>query len=108
MVCDPTKLDAECYRGAPDWVIEVLSPYTAAHDQTVKPAAFERDGVMECWLVHPTDRVVSVYTLSDGEYGRPAIHELQGQLVSTAVSAVENDWARVVAGLPGTGDQPPA
>lgn len=105
VVCDPTKLDAAGCRGAPDWVIEVLSPYTAAHDQTVKLAAFERHGVKECWLVHPTDRVVSVYTLSDGEYGRPAIHELEGQLVSTAVPAVEIDWARVRAGLPGTGEQ---
>lgn len=89
--CDLTKLDAAGYRGAPDWVIEVLSPYTAAHDQTVKLAALERHGVKECWLVHPTDRVASVYTLSDGAYRRPAIHELEGQLVSTVVPAVAID-----------------
>jgi Uma2 family endonuclease len=108
VVCDPAKLDAAGCRGAPDWVIEVLSPYTAAHDQTVKLAAFDRYGVKECWLVHPTDRVVSVYTLSDGgEYGRPAIHELEGQLVSTIMPAVAIDWVRVLAGLPETGEQPP-
>lgn len=106
VVCDPAKLDAAGCRGAPDWVIEVLSPYTAAHDQTVKLAAFERHGVRECWLVHPTDRVVNVYTLSDGAYGRPAIHELQGHLASTAVPAVDIDWARVLAGLPETDEHP--
>lgn len=108
VVCDAAKLDTAGCRGAPDWIIEVLSPYTAAHDQTVKLAAFERHGVRECWLVHPTDRVVHVYTLSDGAYGRPAIHELQGQLVSAAVPAVDIDWAGVLAGVPDSGEQPPA
>lgn len=103
VVCDPAKLDVAGCRGAPDWVIEVLSPSTAAHDQTLKLAAFERHGVKECWLVHPTDLLVSVYILSDGQYGRPTIHELEGQLASTAVPAVEIDWARVLAGLPEAG-----
>jgi len=60
VVCDPGKIDERGCRGAPDWVVEVLSPATAAHDQTVKLAAFERAGVKECWFVHPTDRTVAV------------------------------------------------
>lgn len=104
VVCDPARLDAAGCRGAPDWVVEVLSPATAAHDQTVKLSAFERHGVKECWLVHPTDYVVSVYTLLEGQYGRPAIRELAGRLASIAVPAVEIDWARVRAGLPGGGE----
>lgn len=108
VVCDPAKLDQAGCRGAPDWVVEVLSPYTAAHDQTVKLAAFEHYGVRECWLVHPVDRVVNVYTLSDDAYGRPAIHELEGHLVSTAVPAADIDWGRVLAGVPDSGEQPPA
>jgi Uma2 family endonuclease len=38
VVCDPKKIDERGCRGAPDWVIEVLSPATAAHDQTKKLA----------------------------------------------------------------------
>jgi Uma2 family endonuclease len=34
-------------RGAPDWLAEVLSPYTASHDQGVKIPAYERAGVRE-------------------------------------------------------------
>jgi Uma2 family endonuclease len=40
-------------------VVEVLAPGTAGHDQTRKLAAYERAGVPEVWLVHPTDRVLT-------------------------------------------------
>src|SRR5574337_651892 len=79
-----------------DWVIEVLSPATAAHDQTVKLAAYERAGVRECWFVHPTDRTVMVYRLDGAAYGRPALTELQGVLAAQAVADVSIDWARAL------------
>jgi len=75
-------------------VIEVLSPATAAHDQTVKLAAFERAGVPECWFVHPVDRTVAVYRLEEGRYGRPMIAELAGNLSPQALPRVLIDWAR--------------
>lgn len=96
IVCDPAKIDPRGCRGAPDWVIGVLSPATAAHDQTVKLAAYERAGVPECWFVHPTDRTVMVYRLDGGAYGRPALTELQGSLAAQAVSGVTIDWARAL------------
>jgi Uma2 family endonuclease len=96
IVCDPAKIDQWGCRGAPDWVIEVLSPATAAHDQTVKLAAYERAGVQECWFVHPTDRTVMVYQLDGAAYGRPALTELQGTLSAQAVSDVAIDWARAL------------
>ena len=96
IVCDPAKIDERGCRGAPDWVIEVLSPRTAAHDQTVKLAAYERAGVRECWFVHPTDRTVAVYRLSGGAYARPAISELRDRLACQAVEAVTIDWARAL------------
>jgi len=96
VVCDPTKLDERGCRGAPDWVIEVLSPSTAAKDQIQKLAAYERAGVQEVWLVHPTDRVVIIYTLTaDGGYGKPAIHETTGTLPSGLFAELLVDWGLI-------------
>lgn len=95
MFCDPAKLDDRGARGAPDWVIEVLSPATAAHDQTVKLRVYERAGVPELWLVHPTDQTVAIYRLVDRAYGRPEIRETVGTLGVGAVADVLIDWAQV-------------
>jgi Uma2 family endonuclease len=102
VVCDPSKLDDKGCRGAPDWVIEVLSAGSAGHDQVRKLALYERHGVKEYWLVHPVDRVVTIYRLEDGAYGRPVVSELQGRSDCRACPSVEVDWERVVRGLPAT------
>lgn len=88
VVCDRAKLDERGCRGAPDWIVEVLSPATASHDQIVKRAAYEGAGVREYWLVHPTDRVVTGYTLVDGGYGKPAVYELTGELAAAVLPEV--------------------
>ncbi|MEW5887691.1 MAG: Uma2 family endonuclease [Pseudomonadota bacterium] len=95
VVCDESKLDERGMRGAPDWVVEVLSPASAGHDQTVKLAAYERAGVAEVWLVHPTDRVVTVYRLEGRAYGRPSIHEMKDSLAVHVLPGVRIDWERV-------------
>jgi Uma2 family endonuclease len=101
VVCDSAKLDARGMRGAPDWVVEVLSPATAAHDQTLKLAAYERARVPEVWLVHPVDRVLTLYRFrsADSSFGRPAVHELRGQTAVAAIPGLTIDWDRVQAQL---------
>jgi Uma2 family endonuclease len=96
VVCDAAKLDDRGCRGAPDWVIEVLSPGSAGHDQIVKRALYERHGVREYWLLHPVDHVVTVYRLVDGAYGKPDIHELKETLACGVLPRVVIDWARVL------------
>lgn len=95
VVCDQAKLDTRGMRGAPDWVVEVLSPASSSHDQTVKLAAYERAGVPEVWLVHPTDRVVTVYRLAGGVYGRPVIRELKDKLAVAVLPGISIDWERL-------------
>lgn len=99
VVCDRDKLDERGLHGAPDWVAEVLSPSTAGHDQTVKLAAYERAGVPEVWLVHPTDRVLTVYRLEGERYGRPQIAELQGHSGITQLPGLAIDWDHLLAQL---------
>lgn len=93
VVCDETKLDERGVRGAPDWVAEVLSPSSAKHDLIVKLALYERAGVREYWLLHPTDRLVTVYRLIDGRYGRPEISEMTGTLSIGILPEVTIDWS---------------
>ena len=95
VVCDESKLDERGLRGAPDWIVEVLSQSTAVHDQTVKLAAYERAGVREVWLVHPTDRSVTVYRLHDRVFARPAIREMKDALAVEAIPGLRVNWDRV-------------
>lgn len=91
--CDRSRLDAKGARGAPDWVVEILSPSTAAKDQIRKRALYERHGVCEYWLIHPTDWLVTIYRLdSAGRYGTPEVLELRGSTAVTALPGVRIDW----------------
>lgn len=96
VVCDLDKLDERGLRGAPDWVIEVLSPSTASHDQIRKLAVYERVGVPEVWLVHPFDRLLSVYRLREGRYQRPEVSELAGTTGCASVAGLHVEWQRVL------------
>ena len=79
VVCDERKIGERGVRGAPDFVVEVLSPATAGHDQVNKRRVYERHCVREYWLVHPTDRILTVYRLMGMEYGKPDVQELTGE-----------------------------
>jgi Uma2 family endonuclease len=99
VVCDPGKVSRRRLRGAPDWVLEVISPASASHDQTRKLAAYERAGVREYWLVHPRDRVLTVY-LHEGEgFGRPRIQDLAGTTALEVLPEVAVDWDAITARL---------
>ena len=66
VVCDRSRLDRHGCKGAPDMVVEVLSPSSLRMDRFVKLALYQRAGVREYWLVGPEERTVQVYTLENG------------------------------------------
>ncbi len=92
VICDQRKLDDRGCRGAPDWIIEVLSPTTAAKDQIQKRDLYARHGVAEYWLVHPLDRLVIIYRLEAGDYGRPEIQETRGETPVDLFPGLAIDW----------------
>lgn len=65
IVCDLGKLDTQGCNGAPDWVIEILSPATSKKDLTEKFDIYEHSGVREYWIVHPSDGTVIPYILNE-------------------------------------------
>lgn len=81
VVCDSSKLDDRGCTGAPDLIIEILSPSTAKKDMVAKFNLYEQAGVKEYWLVHPTDHTVMVFKLgADGKYGRYEMYDQSEQL----------------------------
>ncbi|OQA09812.1 MAG: hypothetical protein BWY66_00405 [bacterium ADurb.Bin374] len=76
VICAPDGIDEKGGRKAPDFVIEILSPSTASKDHIIKRRLYERHGVKEYWLVHPDERIVTVYRLSpEGSYGKADIFD---------------------------------
>jgi Uma2 family endonuclease len=70
VICDRSKLDVKGCKGAPDFIIEILSPSTAKKDRITKLYLYERFGVKEYWLVSPDEKIVQVYILGEnGQYG---------------------------------------
>ena len=75
VVCDLEKLDDRACKGAPDLIVEILSPSTLKRDITTKYELYQRHGVKEYWLVYPNDRTLLVYRLSgDGRYAAPDVY----------------------------------
>ncbi|MBL8245524.1 MAG: Uma2 family endonuclease [Rhodanobacteraceae bacterium] len=92
VVCDPAKIDRAGVRGAPDVVIEVLSPSTASFDLIGKRLAYERAGVRELWLFDLANGVVSIYRQqAPGTFAPPEWVATQGRVALTALPGVELD-----------------
>src|SRR5690554_4705218 len=68
IICDLEKIHRRGCMGAPDLVVEILSPGTAAKDLGLKRDLYEEYGVKELWIVHPNDGTVVVHVLENGRY----------------------------------------
>jgi len=101
VVCDISKLDRRGVRGAPDFVVEVLSPSSAYHDHQRKREVYERAGVREYWLVDPLERTILVYRLDQqGGYGKPEVFEIRGETPVQVLAGVTLFWDDLVERWP--------
>ncbi|CCJ33508.1 Uma2 family endonuclease [Caloramator australicus] len=81
VVCDKNKLDDKGCKGAPDFIIEVVSPSNASIDYVKKLYLYEKFGVKEYWIVNPDSKNVLVYILNDEEqYGEPQKYKFNEQI----------------------------
>ena len=67
VICDKNKLDDKGAFGAPDLIVEVLSPSTLKKDTQEKFILYERFGVKEYWIVDPDQKTVAVYILNSNQ-----------------------------------------
>ena len=68
VVCDRSKIQRDGIHGAPDLVVEVLSPSTARYDKGHKMQVYERCGVKEYWIVDTKSRSIEQYVLENGKF----------------------------------------
>jgi len=69
IICDPQKLlNARSCDGAPDLVMEILSPGNTSHEMHTKYELYRDSGVKEYWIVQPSEKTVLIYILEKGEY----------------------------------------
>lgn len=61
VICDPSKLDDKGCHGAPDWMIEIVSPGTRSRDYMTKLFKYRTAGVREYWIVDSDKQMVTVY-----------------------------------------------
>jgi len=84
VICDRAKWDTKGCIGAPDIVVEVLSPGNNAKELKNKFEAYEEAGVQEYWIVSPQDNTFLVNTLVDGRY--VTSHPMTtGDIVTTSI-----------------------
>jgi Uma2 family endonuclease len=68
IICDSNKIVTEGIVGAPDMIIEIVSPSNAYLDRNKKLRAYRLAGVKEYWIVEPEDKYISVFTLNNDFY----------------------------------------
>jgi Uma2 family endonuclease len=68
VICDRSKLDEAGCVGAPDLIIEILSPGNNKKDLRYKYEVYEESGVKEYWIIHPDEQTLLIYTLNEGGY----------------------------------------
>jgi Uma2 family endonuclease len=68
VICDPTKIDEQGCLGAPEMIIEILSPSTTRKDVHDKFELYQEAGVLEYWIVSPNDKIVDVFLLENDTY----------------------------------------
>ena len=90
VVCDAEKLkDNRSVDGAPDFVVEILSPGNTHIETKYKFDLYEENGVLEYWVVYPEYKQIYVYLLNENEqYGKPVIYEANEHIASKVINGL--------------------
>ena len=67
IICDRSKLSDKGCNGAPDWIIEVVSPSSQRMDYSIKLFKYRTAGVREYWIVNPMTKIVQIYSFEGEE-----------------------------------------
>jgi len=79
VVCNPDIIKPNAIYGAPDLIVEVLSPSSIKHDRISKKNVYEKYGVKEYWIVDTKHKSIEVYLLKDGKFVQDNIYTILTQ-----------------------------
>ena len=99
VVCDPEKLDELGCVGAPDLIVEILSPGNNKKELQLKYDVYETSGVKEYWVVHPDERTLLIYTLESGKYRPSRLFTFGDEVKSQVLSGFVLDLDEVFGEL---------
>jgi Uma2 family endonuclease len=92
VVCNPEKIDEKGCLGAPDLIVEILSPSTRRYDLNDKYNLYEAFGVKEYWVIAPKDKDVTVFLLQEnGRYNEGIIYADPAIIPVQTLSGLEID-----------------
>lgn len=96
VVCDTAKLDERGCLGAPDWIIEIVSPGNLKHDTKTKFDLYEEAGVQEYWVVFPGEKTILAYVLdAHGCYQIAAEYAEPGPMSVAVLPGLAVEWSEV-------------
>lgn len=95
VVCDPDKLDDRGCVGAPDWIVEIVSPGNTAHDTKTKFDLYEENGVHEYWIVYPGHKTITAFVLENGRYQLAGEYIEPGPIAVATLPGLSLEWAEV-------------
>lgn len=98
VVCDLVKLDDRGCVGAPDWIVEILSPGNTSRDTKTKFDLYEESGVLEYWIVFPGIKTVAVYVLDQDQYRLSAEYAAPGPVPVHTLPGLALEWTEIFAG----------
>ncbi|SDE81807.1 Uma2 family endonuclease [Sporomusa acidovorans] len=91
VICDKSKITAQGCKGAPDLIIEVLSRSTASHDVIKKRRLYEQNGVLEYWIVDPSNQIITRFHLNEElfKYREPEYFARDNTIIPISFPALE-------------------
>ncbi|TVP50371.1 MAG: Uma2 family endonuclease [Mongoliibacter sp.] len=99
VVCDHGKLDELGCVGAPDLIMEILSPSNNKKELQNKYEVYEESGVKEYWIIHPYEKTLLVYTLVNGKYIPSRLFTLGDLVPSQCIEGFVLDLDELFEGL---------
>lgn len=93
VICDQNKLDDRGCNGAPDWIIEIVSPGSKRMDYYTKLSLYRSASVQEYWIVDPLKQTIVVYDMEHDD--GPALHSFTDTITANIYGDLKIDFSKL-------------